>query len=94
MLFAIPFCTNLSLAEIPPRLAMQLMRHSDIRLTMNIYTDATEMPSAGAIDKLPRFNVSGPQIGPYNLGASGHEEPQPVTEEHMEYVRNVPKSKG
>ena len=84
------FGTNLSLAEIPPRLARQLMRHGDMRLTMNIYTDATRLPTAGAIDKLPRFNVS----GPHELGASGHEESLPVTDEGVANVRKVPRSKG
>src|ERR1035437_10141218 len=88
------FGTNLSLAEIPPRLAMQLMRHSDMRLTMNIYTDATQLPTAGAIDKLPRFNVSGPQIGPLSLGASSPEESQPVAGEPGANARKALESKG
>lgn len=88
------FGTNLRLAEIPPRLAMQLMRHSDLRLTMNTYTDATRLPTAGAIDKLPRYNVAGPQIGPHNLGASGHEESLPVTDEAVANVQKPHESKG
>jgi hypothetical protein len=74
------FGTNLSLAEIPPRLAMELMRHSDMRLTMSIYTDATRLPTTGAIDKLPAFGVSGPQLGPQELGAEGHHLSQADTE--------------
>lgn len=47
------FGTNLSLAGVMPRVAMELMRHSDLRLTMKTYTDATCLPTAAAIDSLP-----------------------------------------
>ena len=49
------FGTNLSLAGVMPRVAMEAMRHSDIRLTMNFYTDATNLPTAAAITSLPRL---------------------------------------
>ena len=61
---------------------------------MNIYTDATQLPTAGAIDKLPRFNVSGPQIGPLSLGASSPEESQPVAGEPGANARKALESKG
>jgi len=47
--------TNLSRQNIHPRVAMQLMRHSDIRLTMNYYTDVSGLPLADAINKMPAF---------------------------------------
>jgi integrase len=50
------FGTNLSLAGVLPRVAMEAMRHSDLRLTMKVYTDASLLPTAAAIDKLPWFN--------------------------------------
>jgi integrase len=49
------FGTYLQRAGVPIRTAMQLMRHSDIRLTANIYTDATLLDTAGAVGKLPRL---------------------------------------
>jgi integrase len=49
------FGTNLSLAGVTPRIAMQLMRHSDLRLTMKVYTDAGSLPTAEAIAKLPGY---------------------------------------
>jgi integrase len=55
------FGTNLSLAGVSPRVAMELMRHSDLRLTMKSYTYASRLPTAGAIDMLPGFNAAGPQ---------------------------------
>lgn len=33
------FCTRLALAGVSPQVAKELMRHSDMRLTTNVYTD-------------------------------------------------------
>ena len=49
--------TNLSSRNVPPRVAMELMRHSDIRLTMNYYTDTNHLPLSDAIAKLPVFTT-------------------------------------
>jgi hypothetical protein len=40
---------------------MELMRHSDIRLTMKNYTDATLLPTADASALLPGYKREGPQ---------------------------------
>jgi integrase len=50
--------TNLARRNIPPRVAMEIMRHSDIRLTMNRYTDASLLPMADAIAKMPNFGAT------------------------------------
>jgi hypothetical protein len=42
-----------SQAGVAPRVAMTLMRHTDIRLTMNVYTDARIFDLAGAVEQLP-----------------------------------------
>ena len=47
------FCTNLHLAGVPLREAMELMRHSDARLTMSIYADSSLFALRPAIEKLP-----------------------------------------
>ena len=47
------FGTNLANAGVHPRVAMELMRHSDMRLTTKVYTDAGKLPTAEAIDSLP-----------------------------------------
>lgn len=49
------FGTNLSRAGVLPRVAMEAMRHSDIRLTMKFYTDVTQLPTTAAIASLPGF---------------------------------------
>jgi len=49
--------TNLALAGTAPRVAMEVMRHSDIRLTANVYTDAGLLPVSDAVTKLPSFGT-------------------------------------
>jgi integrase len=45
--------TLLSKSGVPPRVAQRLMRHSDIRLTMQTYTNPKLFDLSGAIDALP-----------------------------------------
>jgi len=47
------FVTNLCKADISPKTAQALARHSDIRLTMNIYSHVDEQEQAAAIARLP-----------------------------------------
>jgi integrase len=47
------FGTMLSKSGVPPRVAQQLMRHSDIRLTMGVCTDPKLFDLQGAIGSLP-----------------------------------------
>jgi len=49
------FGTNLHRKGVAPRVAMELMRHSDMRLTAKIYTDINQLPTAEAIQSLPGF---------------------------------------
>ena len=49
------FGTNLMKSKATPRVAMELMRHSDMRLTTKIYTDAMQLPTAAAVQSLPSF---------------------------------------
>ena len=48
--------TNLNKMGVAPRVAMELMRHSDIKLTMKNYTDSSQLPTFAAIEQLPWFN--------------------------------------
>lgn len=52
------FCTMLSVAGVAPRVAMELMRHSDLKLTMRHYTDAAQLPMAGDVQRLPAFTIA------------------------------------
>jgi hypothetical protein len=47
----------LAKAGIAPRVAMSLMRHTDLRLTMNTYTDPRIFDLSGAVEKLPAIAV-------------------------------------
>jgi integrase len=78
------FATLLSVHGVSPRVAMEAMRHSDMRLTMKTYTDPDLLPTAEAIDKLPDFGTDDPAPenidtaedgapkGTRNLGAAMH----------------------
>ena len=46
------FITNLSLVGVSPRDAQELARHSDVRLTMNLYTHVNMQDKARAIGQL------------------------------------------
>ena len=50
-------------------LTQELMRHSDIRLTMNVYTHLHFIDTAGAVELLPTIN-SAPRCTPSG-GAAG-----------------------
>jgi len=54
------FGTWLSRSGVPPRVAQQLMRHSDIRLTMEVYTDPKLFDLQGAVESIP----SVPSVAP------------------------------
>ena len=47
------FITNLGLANVSPKTAQTLARHSDIQLTMNIYSHINPEEQAKAINSLP-----------------------------------------
>lgn len=49
------FGTLLSLNGVTPRVAMEAMRHSDMKLTMKTYTDAAQLPVSDAVNALPDF---------------------------------------
>jgi integrase len=53
------FGTLLSKAGVAPRTAQAAMRHSDIRLTMGVYTDPKLLDVRGAIDALPALSLDG-----------------------------------
>jgi len=78
------FCTRLQNANVPPRLVMELMRHSDMKLTMRTYTDAELLPTSEAIFGLPAFGTTCDplsQIHSQKSDAEGLSESQPVAYE-------------
>ena len=51
------FCTHLFKAGVPPRTVQTAMRHSNPKLTANVYTDPALLDLAGAIDALPVWSL-------------------------------------
>jgi len=49
------WATYLQRNGVAQRIAMKLMRHSDIRLTSKVYTDETQLPVYDSIKNLPRL---------------------------------------
>ena len=47
------FASNLAKAGVPPKLAQELMRHSDVNLTMGIYLHVDLPDMAAAVERLP-----------------------------------------
>ncbi|MGA2279216.1 MAG: site-specific integrase, partial [Verrucomicrobiota bacterium] len=74
------FITRLSTMKVHPRLAMELARHSDMRLTMKTYTDAGQLPLREVMDTLPGFGGrSDSRIDSRTLGKSGQTMSPAVT---------------
>lgn len=99
--------SNLARCGVAPRLAMEFMRHSDMRLTNRTYTDASVLPMAELVDRLPRFAgaedgaVSPPgSAGRYaqrdaqSLCVSGHEASRPVTNGDGRESPKTPEKQG
>jgi len=59
----VAFVTILSVVKIPPRVAQKLARHTDLQLTMNVYTDAGMLAGAEAMETLPEFRAFDPAEG-------------------------------
>jgi integrase len=74
------FGTYLAMSGVAPRTAMELMRHSEIGLTMKVYTDPRLLPLAAAIEAtssvVPKVVPPGDSRGHFVAlpGTDGHDE--------------------
>lgn len=59
--------SHLSAAGVSPRTAQAVMRHSDIALTMNTYTDERILETSGAVELLPELPILDGRILAPNL---------------------------
>ncbi|HEV2330748.1 MAG TPA: site-specific integrase [Verrucomicrobiae bacterium] len=83
------FVTRLSINKVHPRLAMELARHSDLKLTMKNYTDAGQLPLREVIESLPGFGGrSDSRIDSRTLGASGQSVSPTVTKNRETKIEN------
>jgi integrase len=66
------FGTMLSATGTAPRTAQAAMRHSDIKLTMGVYTDTRMLGVREAVEKLPALPLPAPAV-PARAAARGYE---------------------
>ena len=74
--------TNMAEADVPLLMQKEIMRHSEIRLTTNVYTHIQQSHLANAVKKLPKFgmaHVNAPENAP-NSGKSCLDVTSPVHE--------------
>ena len=65
------FATNLAKAGVSPKAAQELMRHSDINLTMKVYTNLRLSDVASDLNKLPSLQTEKPKTL-RATGTAGH----------------------
>jgi len=82
------FATKLAREGVSQRMAQELMRHSDPKLTAMIYTDPTQLPTFESVENLPWIETQSatklekhPHIHPQKLGRNGHMQSHPVTDD-------------
>jgi integrase len=68
------FNTHLAQAAVDPQTRKEMMRHSELRLTLDVYTDKGMLPMAEAVEKLPMFPLQLADAHPcaHNPDFSGH----------------------
>jgi hypothetical protein len=77
------FGTHLQVAGVPMRAAMEMMRHSDPKLTMKVYTDAAHLPLTTELARLPSFGIQCAQNNAQKAVVAGLAESQPVAIGHL-----------
>lgn len=73
------FITSLSKAGVKPRDVMELARHSQIDLTMRVYTDAGMLGTAEAVNSLPAWTMKPSKDIPQQVMATGT-DPLPLSD--------------
>ncbi len=74
------WATFMALHDVPPAIAMRLMRHSSIDMTTKLYTDEKHLPLRKAVESLPALGKPrGTQIGTLEVVSGGQIESQPVS---------------
>ena len=77
------FCTMLASSGVSQRVAQSLMRHSDAKLTANIYTDENLLPLQDGVEKLPKLSKKGtytlchPRFQQPGRAQPGPQDPRP-----------------
>jgi integrase len=79
------FGTELAMANVPPKVAQTLMRHSTITLTMDRYSHAGLFDVAGSLDKLPPLPSPGSDSEVESMRATGTDV-EPISERLAHYL--------
>ena len=83
------FCTHLCKSGVNIKTAQVLMGHSDIRLTMDIYTDPTLLDKRSAVEALPAFDAPRPEV----VKATGTDGPVSEPQRHRNATGDRPASR-
>ncbi len=86
------FGSMLAKAGVAPRVAMSLMRHTDMRLTQNVYTDPRVFDLAGAVAKLPTMGADAPTLTIRATGTDPRALAQTPSEHPPESMRSKMRS--
>ena len=66
--------THMARNGVDPHTRKEIMRHSELRLTLDVYTDPTALPTIAAIEKLPIYTLlqANAQIDAHNADSAVH----------------------
>lgn len=87
------YATILTLSGAPQREVMELMRHSDMRLTAKVYTDAGQLPLAKTVNALPSL-LSPVQTTEQTLGLQRSGVSQAVQVDETSEALESPQNQG
>ncbi len=79
--FRYTFCTFMAVNGVPLRSAMKQMRHSEVKLTLKIYTDEGQLPIAEAMNSLPPLMDEVSHIGSRKIVSESLNMTQPVSKD-------------
>ena len=65
------FATGLARAGVTPKVAQELLRHSDVNLTLSVYSHSSVFDAVGALESLPTLSLSGDSTEPETAQATG-----------------------
>jgi integrase len=74
------YCSRMAVSGVSPQIAKALMRHSDIKLTTNIYTDEGMLDLGDAVLSLPSIFEDDTAIGTLDLVQKGPQQSASVSE--------------
>ena len=82
----VTFGTWMAQAGVAPRVHMELMRHTDIKLTMKFYTDPRLLDTAGAIADLPDLRPAGNAESNRTVALKTGTDDMPVTNDGSDTI--------